>query len=64
MNFDDDPEASSVTQLRETTRRATRDLDNGRIKAGEVYVEWVGIVDGEFTIDRKPIDEFYGTVSP
>lgn len=53
-----------MTQLRETTRRATRDLDNGRIKAGEVYVEWVGIVDGEFTIDRKPIDEFYGTVSP
>ena len=42
--------APTVVQLRETIQRAAKDYPG--IPKGTVYFKWVGLVDGEFTVDR------------
>lgn len=47
-----------ITELRRSSHRARKDLDHGRIKKGDMYDEWVGLVDGDFTVDRVPWKEY------
>lgn len=52
-------DAPNVVTLSRTTHKALHDIENTNIKQGDMYDQWVGLVDGEFTVDRCAWKEYY-----